>query len=250
VTGSSRPVRALAQRLLRGPAELEAPRPLTVVEQAIWALAVAAALADLDAAGEVWPLEAARPVVPGAIRIAFAVELPAWLGGAMTVTADLPPELVIARPARPLPGFRLALPVVVGRCALPRASAGRLAVRDVITIEPRLELEVGAGAIGLSAVPGAVEARVATEYVPRDMTVVDDATLEVTVQLGTTRLSLRELGELAVGQVVPLGRPLAGPYEVRAAGRVLGQGELVDIDGELGVRIVAIADPSDGEPDR
>src|SRR5215510_5727081 len=33
LTGSSRPVRALAQRLLGGPAELDAPRPLTVVEQ-------------------------------------------------------------------------------------------------------------------------------------------------------------------------------------------------------------------------
>ena len=46
--------------------------------------------------------------------------------------------------------------------------------------------------------------------------------------------------ELAVGQVVSLGRPLAGPFEVRAAGRVVGQGELVDVDGELGVRIVSL----------
>ena len=46
--------------------------------------------------------------------------------------------------------------------------------------------------------------------------------------------------ELVVGQVVSLGRPLAGPFEVRAAGRVIGHGELVDIEGELGVRIVAL----------
>jgi type III secretion protein Q len=74
------------------------------------------------------------------------------------------------------------------------------------------------------------------------MALLDEASLEVTVQLGATRLSLRQLGELAVGQIVPLGRPLAGPYEVRVAGRMVGQGELVDIDGELGVRIVSIAD--------
>jgi hypothetical protein len=134
------------------------------------------------------------------------------------------------------------VPIVVGRCALPRASVAGLAVRDVITIEPQLELIVGAGAIGLFAAPGAVEARVTTEYVPREMALPDNAMLEVTVQLGTTRLSLRQLGELAIGQIVPLGRPLAGPYEIRAAGRVVGQGELVDIDGELGVRIVTIAD--------
>jgi flagellar motor switch/type III secretory pathway protein FliN len=92
-----------------------------------------------------------------------------------------------------------------------------------------------------------VEARVATEYVPRDMALPDDAMLEVTVQLGTARLSLRQLGELAIGQIVALGRPLAGPYDIHAAGRVVGQGELVDIDGELGVRIVSIAEPSDQE---
>jgi flagellar motor switch/type III secretory pathway protein FliN len=109
-------------------------------------------------------------------------------------------------------------------------------------IAPGLELVIGAGGVGLSAPPGAVEARVATEYVSRDMALADDANLEVTVQLGTTRLSLRQLGELAIGQIVPLGRPLAGPYEVRAAGRMVGHGELVDIDGELGVRMVSIAD--------
>jgi flagellar motor switch/type III secretory pathway protein FliN len=246
VAGSARPVRALTQRVLRGATELEAPRPLTVVEHAIWALAVAAALVDLEVLAEVWPLEGAGPAA-GAITAAFVVELPPGLGGSpMTVTASFPPDLLVrARPARRLATWRLDLPIVVGRCALPRASVARLAVRDVITLESRLELVVGSGGIGLSAAPGAVEARVATEYVPRDMALADDAILEVTVQLGTTRLSLRQLGELAIGQIVPLGRPLAGPYEVRAAGRVVGQGELVDIDGELGVRIVSMADQPD-----
>lgn len=239
LAASSRPVRALAQRLLGGPDELDAPRPLTVAEHAIWALIVAAAIADLDVAAEVWPLDGPAPG-GDAITVAFAVELPA---GEMTVTASFPPDVVVrAPPARALHDWSLDLAILVGRCALPRASVAGLAARDVVTLEPRLELVIGAGAIGLSATTGAVEARVATEYVPRHVAVIDDASLEVTVQLGTTRMSLRQLGELAIGQVVPLGRPLAGPYEVRAAGRMLGHGELVDIDGELGVRIVSIAD--------
>lgn len=252
LAASSRPVRALAQRLLGGPDELEAPRPVTVTEHAIWALAVAAALVDLGVAAEVWPLdgiagtERAKP--PGAVTIAFTVELPTPLSATpMTVTARFPLDILVRPPPpRPLPAWPLELPVVVGRCALPRASLSHLAVRDVIVIAPGiapgLELVIGAGGVGLSAPPGAVEARVATEYVSRDMALADDANLEVTVQLGTTRLSLRQLGELAIGQIVPLGRPLAGPYEVRAAGRMVGHGELVDIDGELGVRMVSIAD--------
>jgi flagellar motor switch/type III secretory pathway protein FliN len=247
LAASSQPVRALAQRLLGGPAELAAPRPLTVTEQAIWALALAAALVDLGVAAEVWPLEGAAhdgAAADRSITVAFEVEIPAGLGGApMTVTASFPPDLLVRTPpSRRLHAWGLELPVVVGHCALPRTSVAGLAVRDVITIEPQLALVVGVGRIGLSAVPGAVEARVTTEYVPRDMALPDDAHLEITVQLGTTRLSLRQLGELAIGQIVPLGRPLAGPYEVHAAGRMVGQGELVDIDGELGVRIVSIAD--------
>jgi type III secretion protein Q len=85
-------------------------------------------------------------------------------------------------------------------------------------------------------------AEVATGYVPRAMSLPDDAHVELTVGLGTTQLSLRQVFELAVGQVVPLGRPLAGPFEIRARGTLVGSGELVDVDGELGVRIVSLGD--------
>ena len=76
------------------------------------------------------------------------------------------------------------------------------------------------------------------------------AHLELTVQLGTTRLPQRRIAALAVGEISPLGRPLAGPYEVRAAGQRLGHGELLDVDGELGVRIVsllAVSGPRSGQ---
>jgi hypothetical protein len=178
------------------------------------------------------------------VTVAFTVELPAALGSAMTVTASFAPEVLLrVPPGRPPHGWRFDLPIVIGRCALPAVSVARLAARDVIVVERCLELALAGGGIGLAAAPGALEARVATEYVARDMALADQASLEITVQAGTARLSLRQLGELAIGQIVPLGRPLAGPYEIRAAGRVLGQGELVDIDGELGVRIVSIAEP-------
>ena len=251
LAASSRPVRALAQRLLGGPAELDAPRPLTVAEHAIWALAIAAALTDLGIAAEVWPHRGAGRPGPagGSITVAFELELPAGLSpSSMTVAASFPPDsLLRVPPPRRLPAWAFDVPIVIGRCALPEASIAGLAVRDVITIDARLELVIGEGGIGLSAAPGAVEARVVTGYVPRDMALPDEARLEVTVQLGTTRLSLRQLGELAIGQIVPLGRPLTGPYEVHAAGRMVGQGELVDIDGELGVRIVSIAEKPDQE---
>jgi Type III flagellar switch regulator (C-ring) FliN C-term len=247
LAASAAPVRALAQRLLGGPAELPAPRPLGAVEHAIWALAVAAAIEDAGVVAEVWPL-AAPPADPGGSRIELLLELPGrGRETMMTVVAYLPPDLELrAPPGRDPAGWSIALPIVVGRCAIARATVRALAPRDVILLQGvpapgRLELEIGDGAVGLVAAPGAMAAEVATGYVPRDMALPDEAHLELTVQLGTARLPLRRISELAVGEVIPLGRPLAGPYEIRAAGQLVGHGELLDVDGELGVRIVSLS---------
>jgi flagellar motor switch/type III secretory pathway protein FliN len=148
---------------------------------------------------------------------------------------------------------RIDCPIVLGRCALAADAVRRLAVRDIVTLDRPLaghpdasgrmvdaELVIFGGAVGLRATPNAVSAAASTGYVPRDMSLPDDAHVELTVALGTTQMSLRQVLDLAVGQVVQLNRPLAGPFELRAAGRVVGRGELVDVDGELGVRIVSI----------
>jgi len=239
VTASAQPVRKLAQRLLGGPGELAAARPLTAAEHAIWALALAAAIEDLDLPAEVWPL---AELDPDLVRDATQIELGLDLAGTpLTVVALCPRELELqVPPPRALPAWKFYVPVVVGACALPRASLTRLAVRDVITLEGGLALWFGEGAIGLAATPGMVEAKVTTGYVPRDMALPDEAHVELIVQLGTTRLTLRQLAELAPGAIVALGRPLSGPFELRAAGRLIGHGELVDVDGEVGVRIVSL----------
>ncbi len=258
----ARTVRALAQRWLGGPDELDAPRPLAQAEQAIWCLVVAAAVADSGIDARVWPafersaasLVAEAATVVGHVR-ALAPTLAAPKSGEdfaalevavvfghieTTVVVFVPRAICVRAPApRPVPSWQFDLPIVVGHAAIPATT--RLAVGDSVTIDGMLDLCVGDARIGLTAAARAVEARVATGYIPRDMALPDDAHLELTVQLGTTRLSLRALSELAVGQIISLGRPLAGPFEVRAGGRLVGQGELIDLDGELGVRIVSVA---------
>ena len=239
ISASLQPIRALAQRLLGGPMELDAPRPATSTDHAIWALVVAAAIEDLGLAAEVWPF-GEPPLADDAIAIELAVTLPNR--SLMTVTAWCPRELAVrVPPPRRAPGWRFALPVIVGRCVLEPAAIAALAVRDVIVVEGGLTLVVGDATVGLSAAPGSLEARTTTGYVRRAM--ADTAHLELTVQLGTTQLELRELAALVPGQVIPLGRPLAGPYEIHVAGTLIGQGELVDVDGELGVRIVSLVGP-------
>lgn len=256
-------VRAAAQRLLGGPAELPAPRPLGAAERAIAALLVAAALADAGIAAEAWPLaelpDPAARAAAGAelccaeVAIEVAEAAPAGGGAARgrgapgvhraSAVALVPAALLLRVPPRRAASVSVALPIAVARCDLPRRAAAALAVRDVITVDPGLALIVGRGQVGLRAAPGAMAATVATSYVPRPVTPVgedDDARLELSVELGTTLLSVRRLADLAVGEVIPLGRPLAGPYDLRLAGQRIGHGELVDVDGELGVRILSL----------
>jgi flagellar motor switch/type III secretory pathway protein FliN len=248
VGGASGFVRAFAQTLLGGPDELGAPRPLTEAEQAMWTLLVAAAVEDLGIDGEVWPVRGsptARAIdaeAPGR-----AITLEARLAGAVcTIELTVPRSLELAAPSghgRWTDRVMLDLPIVVGRCELVRADVARLAVRSVITLDRALaaaELVVLGGAVGLATGSDPLVARVATEYGPRAMALPDDARVELTVGLGTTRMSLRNVTGLAIGEVVPLGRPLAGPFEIRVEGTLIGQGELVDVDGELGVRIVSL----------
>lgn len=245
VRGASAFVRAFAQRVLGGPEEVTAPRPLTDVEQSMWVLLVAAAIEDLGIDGEVW--DSVRGPGSGA---ASSVVLDArFAGKPCAIELRFSPSLVLAAPpARPLPAWaarQTDVPIVVGRCSLAREEVGRLRTRSVITLDRPLgtaELVVLDGAIGLRAdSTDPLVARVATEYVPRAMALPEDARVELTVGVGTARLSLRQILGLAIGETIPLGRPLAGPFEIRADGTLIGQGELVDVDGELGVRIVSLA---------
>jgi hypothetical protein len=67
--------------------------------------------------------------------------------------------------------------------------------------------------------------------------VVLDAPLVVRVEVGAVTLSAAEWAELGPGDVVAVGRRLNEPVILRIAGTEVARGELVDIEGELGVRI-------------
>ncbi|MEM7326707.1 MAG: flagellar motor switch protein FliN [Actinomycetota bacterium] len=68
--------------------------------------------------------------------------------------------------------------------------------------------------------------------------------LEVSVELGRTRVTLSEVLEYDVGSVVELDRAAGAPVDVRVNDTLLAQGEVVLIDDEYAVRITAIFDPN------
>jgi flagellar motor switch/type III secretory pathway protein FliN len=64
-----------------------------------------------------------------------------------------------------------------------------------------------------------------------------EAPVVVRVELGAVTLTAREWAVLGPGDVVPLGRRVAEPAVLRVAGVEVAKGDLVEIEGELGVRI-------------
>lgn len=59
--------------------------------------------------------------------------------------------------------------------------------------------------------------------------------VRLTFDLGEIALTLAELRALQPGQTIQLGQPIAEAVRVRANGALVGEGELVEIDGQLGV---------------
>ncbi len=67
-----------------------------------------------------------------------------------------------------------------------------------------------------------------------------DVPLEVTVEIGSARMRVREILQLAKGSVIELDRPAGEPADVLVNGRVIARGEVTVVEGRLSVRIVEI----------
>ena len=64
--------------------------------------------------------------------------------------------------------------------------------------------------------------------------------LTVHVELAARRIRLDELAQLRPGQVIELGCKATDPVDLVTEERRVARGELVDIEGRLGVRITQV----------
>ncbi|MEG2632097.1 MAG: type III secretion system cytoplasmic ring protein SctQ, partial [Comamonas sp.] len=65
----------------------------------------------------------------------------------------------------------------------------------------------------------------------------DAIPVRLSFDLGEISLTLAELRALQPGQAIQLGHPLSSAVRIRANGALIGEGELVEIDGLLGVSV-------------
>lgn len=74
----------------------------------------------------------------------------------------------------------------------------------------------------------------------RDLRLLADVRVEVTIEMGRVRLPLRDLLRLAPGAVLELDRAVDDAVDVLVNGTPVARGEVFVVDGDFGVRITEI----------
>jgi flagellar motor switch protein FliN len=72
-----------------------------------------------------------------------------------------------------------------------------------------------------------------------------DINLNVTIELGRTRLSIRKILELGPGSIIELDRLAGEPVDLLVNDKVVAKGEVVVVDEYFGIRILTLVSPEE-----
>lgn len=158
----------------------------------------------------------------------------------------------------------LSVPVVACRATLSIAEAGALGPGDVLVLPPDVLPADGSGRVALCAPasdlgaaadlvegrrlvlrPGREHLGMTEERMVDEggggalIESIGDVPVVVRVEIGEATLPARDWASLAPGDVVTLGRRVGEHVLLRIGGVPVARGELVDVEGEVGVRVVA-----------
>jgi flagellar motor switch/type III secretory pathway protein FliN len=184
---------------------------------------------------------------------------PPWTNTALAAMGDCPLGIpIVASATRSTAGEVGALQRgdawMPGEWALTRTKAGELtgpvllappgherAIRADLGEDGRLVLRGDVEELGWAP---AQEDSAVTESEKADALVeaVGEVPVVVRVEIGVAEMRAREWASLGRGDVLALGRKVGEPVILRVGGVAVARGELVEIDGEVGVRILGRAD--------
>lgn len=77
----------------------------------------------------------------------------------------------------------------------------------------------------------------------QDLTAVLDVPVELAVEIGRTRMTIRETLSIAPGSLIALDRIAGEPVDLLVNGRRIARGEVVAIDEEFGLRVTEVVSP-------
>lgn len=79
----------------------------------------------------------------------------------------------------------------------------------------------------------------------KNLDLVMDIPIQLTVELGRTKMPIRNLLQLAQGSVVELNELAGEPLDVFVNGCLVAQGEVVVVNEKFGIRLTDIVTPSE-----
>lgn len=79
----------------------------------------------------------------------------------------------------------------------------------------------------------------------QDINLIMDIPIQLTVELGRTRMTIKELLRLTQGSIVPLEGLAGEPLDILINHYLIAQGEVVVVNDKYGVRITDIITPSE-----
>ncbi|MGD6832731.1 flagellar motor switch phosphatase FliY [Sutcliffiella halmapala] len=95
------------------------------------------------------------------------------------------------------------------------------------------------------AVFSSFETTTVAEAEPNNLNMLMDIPLQVTVELGRTRRSVKDILELSSGSVIELDKLAGEPVDILVNNKLIAQGEVVVIDESFGVRVTDIVSQTD-----
>ena len=217
-------------------AELDGARPgriaVLVGEELTTALATSP-IEGLDLAAATQPaLDAAAATLGATAQAARTVDL-------ALVASDLGAEFTVV----PLIGAGIAAAVLIQDHLLDGPATEPAATEPAApAVEPVAEnapvdttREVPTSATGSESV---------TPLPRRGIEMLHGVDMEVTVELGRTRMTVRDLLALTPGAVLELDRAAGSPADLLVNGRLIARGEVVVVDEDFGLRVTEIVDDS------
>jgi flagellar motor switch protein FliN/FliY len=106
---------------------------------------------------------------------------------------------------------------------------------------PTTEQTAGSAALDAGAVSGDPSPKGPSAVQSLDF--ILDIPLKLSVELGRTRLAIREILQLSQGSVVELSKFAGEPLEVLVNDRLIARGEVVVVNEKFGIRLTDIISP-------
>jgi flagellar motor switch protein FliN/FliY len=213
-------------------AELDGGVPGAVV------VLVGTELVEALASSPMGALDVAAAVQPA--LDAAARQLGAHARGARTLDLDAAGYDVTAELGGPFSTVPLIGAGIAAAILVPEATLA--GARAPISEDAASAASVLAEAVADSAPEPFVPAFGAAVAPPRGLELLQGVDMEVTVELGRTRMTVRDLLALTPGAVLELDRAAGSPADLLVNGRLVARGEVVVVDEDFGLRVTEILD--------